>query len=123
MASVALTFTKKSMNKPDETRKFSKGQMKIVTIGDHTMGLGSYKPGWRWTKDLKPIAKTEICMAHHVGFVISGRMSGVMKDGTKWSLKKGDVLDLPPGHDAWVVGKEQFVFVDVNVSPSYARKS
>lgn len=118
-----LTFTKKSMNTPDETRKFPKGQMKVVTIGDHTVGLGSYKPGWRWSKHVKPIAKTERCMANHVGFAISGKMSGAMADGAKWNVKKGDVLDLPPGHDAWVVGKEQFVFIDMNVAPSSAKRS
>jgi hypothetical protein len=114
-------FSKKSMNKPDETRKFPKGSMKIAKIGDRSVGLGSYAPGWRWSKDLKPIAKTDRCMAHHVGYAISGRMSGVMEDGMKWSVKKGDLLDLPPGHDAWVVGKEKFVFIDMNIAPSYAK--
>lgn len=118
-----MTFTKKSMNKPDETRRFPKGQMKIVKIAGNTVGLGSYKPGWKWSKHIRPIAKTDRCMAHHVGFAISGKMSGVMADGTKWSIKKGDVLDLPPGHDAWVVGKEQFVFIDMNVASSYAKPS
>ena len=116
-----MPFSKKSMNKPDETRKFPKGQIKIATIGNHTVGLGSYRPGWRWTKDVKPTAKTDRCMAHHVGYVLSGRMSGVSEDGTKWSLKKGDVADIPPGHDAWVVGKEPCVLLDINIAPSAAK--
>ncbi len=109
------------MSRPDETRKFTKGSLKVAKIGDHTFGLGTFLPGWRWSKDVKPIAKTESCQAHHVGYVISGKMAGVMKDGTQWSVKSGDVLDIPPGHDAWIVGKEKCVLLDITAAATYAK--
>ncbi len=117
-----MTFAKKSMSKPDETMKFGKGGMKLAKIGDHTLGLGTFRPGWKWSKDIGPIAKTESCQAHHVGYIISGRMSGVMDDGTKWSVKAGDVMDLGPGHDAWVVGKEPVVLLDITSGEMRAQK-
>ncbi len=116
-----MALAKKSMNKPDETRKFSKGQMKVAKVGDHVFGLATFRPGWKWSNDVKPIAKTKSCQAHHVGYVISGRMSGVMDDGTKWSIKSGDVMEIPAGHDAWVVGKANCVMMDITAAASYAK--
>jgi quercetin dioxygenase-like cupin family protein len=37
----------------------------------------------------------------------------VLDDGTEIDLDPGDVIDIPPGHDAWVVGDESFVGVDM----------
>ncbi len=116
-----MTFNKKSMSKPDETRKFPKGKLKIATIAEHTFGLGVYQPGWKWSKAVKPIVKTDSCKNRHVGYVISGRMAGIMDDGTKWSVKAGDVMDVPPGHDAWVVGNEQLVVLDITGAPTFAK--
>ena len=110
------------MSKPDESRKFGKGGMKIAKVGDHTLGLGTFRPGWKWSKDLKPIVNTDSCQMHHVGYVISGKMAGVMDDGTKWSVKAGDVMDLGPGHDAWVVGEENCVLLDITSAAAYAKK-
>ncbi len=109
------------MSKPDETRKFPKGKMKVAKVGDHTLGLASFQRGWRWSKDVKPIAKTDSCRAHHVGYVISGRMQGVLDDGTKWAIKSGDAVDIPPGHDAWVVGNEPCVMIDITGATTYAK--
>jgi hypothetical protein len=117
-----LAFTKKSMSKPDETRKFGKGGMKVAKLPEHTFGLVTFRPGWRWSNDLKPIAKTESCQMRHVGYMISGKMAGVLDDGTKWSVKKGDVMDLPAGHDAWVVGKENVVILDISSAATYAKQ-
>jgi hypothetical protein len=32
---------------------------------------------------VKPIAKTDSCQTHHGGYVVSGKMAGVMNDGSK----------------------------------------
>ena len=110
------------MSKPDETRKFGHGGMKVAKIGDHTLGLSTFRPGWKWSKDVKPIAKTESCQVHHVGYVISGRLSGVTDDGAKWNVKAGDLMDLGPGHNAWVVGKETVIILDISSGATYAKK-
>jgi hypothetical protein len=116
-----LRATKKSVKTPDETRTFPKGKLEVVSISGFTIGRGTYEAGWKWSKCVKPIVKTETCQVHHVGYVVSGRMAGNMEDGSKWEIGPGDVVDLPPGHDAWVVGKAPFVFVDFMGAFNYAK--
>ena len=115
-----MRATKKSVKKPDETRIFPKGKLEVVSVSGFTIGRGTYQPGWRWSKSVKPIVKTKTCQVHHVGYVVSGRFAGVMEDGSKWEVDPGDVVDLPPGYDAWVVGKTPFVFVDFMGAFNYA---
>jgi uncharacterized cupin superfamily protein len=62
---------------------------------------------------MKPIAKTETCETRHMGYVVSGQMAFAMDDGTKLEVGPGDAFDVHAGHDAWVVGKDSFVFVDL----------
>ena len=116
-----MTVSKKNPKSPDETRKFTKGKIDVVKVGDFTFGRGTFQPGWKWSKDVKPIAKTDSCQAHHVGYVVSGRMAGVTDDGTKWQVSAGDVVDIPPGHDAWTVGKKPVVLVDFMGAADYAK--
>ena len=48
-----------------ETRKFqANGHLDVVTLGDFTMGRGTFQPGWQWSRDVKPIAGTGSCMAY-----------------------------------------------------------
>jgi hypothetical protein len=35
-----------------------------------------------------------------------------MQDGTELEFGPGDVVDIPPGHDAWVIGKKPAVLLD-----------
>jgi hypothetical protein len=35
-----------------------------------------------------------------------------MQDGTELEFGPGDVVDIPPGHDAWVIGNKSAVFLD-----------
>jgi len=64
------------------------------------------EPGWRWSEHVRPIAGTTSCQFHHVGLVLSGAMDGRMDDGTNFEVRPGDVFDVPPGHDNWVIGDE-----------------
>jgi hypothetical protein len=116
-----LHATKKSIKSPDETRKFPKGELALVRVADFSIGMSTYQAGWKWSESVKPVAKTDSCQAHHVGYAISGEMAGVMDDGSKWEIGPGDVIDLPPGHDAWVVGKAPFVFIDFMGAANYAK--
>jgi hypothetical protein len=114
--------SKKNVKKPDETRNFDKGNLRVMKIGEFTLGLSTFLPGWKWSKSVKPIAKTESCKVHHVGYIISGRMSGVMDDGAKWELGPGDAVEIHPGHDAWTVGRKPVVFLDFMGAAGYAKK-
>ncbi len=69
-------------------------------------------PGWRWSKDVRPIAGTEWCEYHHLGIMLQGEMHFITADGMEMELKAGHVYEILPGHDAWVVGDESVVQYD-----------
>jgi hypothetical protein len=112
---------KKSFSSADETRKFGNGRMELVNLGGGSVGLGTFEPGWKWSKDVKPIAGTELCQAPHFFYQVSGRMHVVMGDGSEAETGPGDVVVIPPGHDAWVVGDEPVVSVDWSGAANYAK--
>jgi class 3 adenylate cyclase len=96
----------KSFRNPDETRPFEKGRAEIVTLGDVTLARTILEPGWRWSEHVRPLAGTASCQVHHLGLVVRGRTRIVLDDGTSREFGPGDVYNIPPGHDAWVVGDE-----------------
>jgi len=104
-------------------RKFEKGKVELVKIAGATIGRATFEPGWKWSTCVKPIAKTNSCEAAHFGYQISGTMTTRMDDGTEKISKAGDVLNIPPGHDAWVIGNEPVVVIDFQGMVDYARQS
>jgi hypothetical protein len=106
-----------NIDSPQETRPFqAHGQMEVVTLGDFTLGRGTFEPGWQWSKDVKPIAGTDFCMTHHKGICVSGRMTIRTDDGSESTLSPGDVFVIQPGHDAWTVGDEPCVLYDTGIA-------
>jgi len=113
----------KSFNKPDEVRTPPKTKIEVVKVGDSTVMRATFEPGWKWSECIKPIAGTDSCQAPHVNYVISGRMKVVMDDGTEMEMGPGDAADIPPGHDAWVIGNEPCVAIDFAAGKVYAKKA
>jgi hypothetical protein len=109
-----------SFEKPTESRSFKKGKVDLVKIGGVMVGRAVYEPGWRWSKSLKPKAKTKSCDATHFQYHLSGKLHIQMDDGSSRIVKAGEVSSIPPGHDAWVVGKERVVVVDFQGMLHYA---
>lgn len=99
----------KNFAKPDETIDFPLLTAQIVEVGDYTVGRVVHEPGWRWSTHVRPKVGGEWCQARHVGVVLSGRLMVLMQDGTEIQLGPGDVVDVSPGHDGWVVGDEPAV--------------
>ena len=117
-------LVKKSSNAPEETRPFEDGMGKLdlVNLDGVPVGRATFKPGWQWSKHVKPIAGTDSCQAAHMGYVISGRMKIVMDDGQETEFGPGDFMVCPPGHDAWILGDEQCVVVDWQGFADYAKR-
>ncbi len=111
----------RSFDGADEVRKFAHGQAEILNIGGGEIGRLVLQPGWRWSNDVKPIAKTESCEAPHFQYHVSGQILILMDDGEEFIAGPGDVTSLPSGHDAWVVGDEPVVLVDWYGAGSYAK--
>jgi quercetin dioxygenase-like cupin family protein len=110
----AAGVQKKSLDTPDETRDFQQGEMQTATIKDFKVARLLLQPGWKWSEHVKPLAQTDSCQVRHTGYVISGQMRVVMDDRTETELGPGDAYVIEPGHDAWVVGNEPFLGVDVS---------
>lgn len=80
----------------------------VVTVGGLTVTRDTHDPGWRWSTHMKPVVGTESCGFRHLAVVVSGRLHVVLDDGREFEVARWDVVDIPPGHDAWVVGDEPF---------------
>jgi hypothetical protein len=119
MASIEV----KRFDAPDETRVFEgKGKADVVNVGGRTIGRGVFEPGWRWSENVRPIAGTDQCEVSHLGYCVSGRMRVQMSDGSEGEVGPGDVVAIPPGHDAEVVGDEPCVFLDFGEFAEYAKR-
>jgi class 3 adenylate cyclase len=102
----------KSFDAPDQTRSVSKAALKVVHIGEVAVGHAVWEPGWRWSVDLKPLAGTDSCENHHLGYALSGALQVRTDAGDELIIRGGSAYEIPPGHDAWVVGDEPFVTVE-----------
>jgi hypothetical protein len=101
-----MTIATKNLNQPDDTVSFPNGGGQIINLDGLLVGRGHLEPGWKWSNDVKPVAGTASCEIAHVGYLLHGHLHVVMDDGTEVDLREGAVYDIPPGHDAWVVGTE-----------------
>ncbi len=114
----------KKFSSADETRPFkAHGHVDLINLEQGPVARAVFEPGWKWSNDVKPIAGTKSCEASHSGYVLSGRMRIVMDDGQQEEVGPGDYLVCPPGHDAWTVGNEPCVILDVAGMTNYARPS
>jgi hypothetical protein len=106
----------KSLDSPDETRTPPNTKVEVVTVGGATVGRLTLQPGWRWSEAIKPVVGTDSCQVHHLGMLIAGSMHIVHDDGTEADIDAGDVYDIQPGHDAWVVGDQEVVGVEFDTA-------
>ncbi len=102
----------KTFARPDEIRDFPKGQGEVIRLDEATVGRATWQPGWRWSTDLAPIMGTRSCQVHHLGHSVSGVLHVVLDAGEALDIPPDSIFEIPPGHDAWVVGEEPWVAVE-----------
>ena len=107
---MAVTHT--SMTSPDETKAFDGTLYQVVKLGDATVTRSTFQPGWRWSKNVGSAAKADSCRVHHVGYIVSGRLHVKTNDGHEDEFAPGDVYEIQPDHDGWVVGDEPLVSIE-----------
>jgi len=103
---------RKSFSTPDQVRTFPTGRIDIVTLDETAIGRFVFAPGWRWSKDVAPITGTHSCQHRHLGYTIAGSLRVRMDDRTELTIGPGDAYEIPPGHDAWVIGDEPWNSVE-----------
>ena len=107
-----VDYRKLNFTAPDRTVEVPLTRLDIVELGDFTIARVVHQPGWRWSLHVKPLVGGDWCRARHIGAVVSGRGGIVFSDGTSVEVQAGDAVDLPPLHDAWVIGQEPLVQIE-----------
>jgi len=113
MSTAQKSSQKKSFNAPDETHTLPHAQMELVNFGDMSVARAVFEPGWRWSEHMRSLAGTESCQGTHFTYVISGHLRTRMDDGTEFDLGPGDIAITAQGHDAWVLGDEPCIGLDI----------
>jgi hypothetical protein len=112
----------KNFENPDETRNFEKGKFELVNLPNMTIGKATYKPGWKWSIDVSPLAGSDFCDVEHLGMVLEGSATVVFDDGIVHELYKNDLFYVSPRpHDSWVVGEEDYISIHFLGADSYAK--
>jgi hypothetical protein len=95
-----------------ERRDVGRVRLDIVRAGKARVKREIYPPGFRWSKDMKPVTGTDVCMHAHVGFLARGEIHVEYPDGCAVEFKAPQVVAIEPGHDGWVVGREPAVLIE-----------
>jgi class 3 adenylate cyclase len=111
----------KRFDEPDEVVTLPGLAGQMIVLGEAYVGRYVHQPGWRWSKDVKPVVGTPSCQHHHQGFVLSGRMHIMLEGGAERVIGPGEAFDIPPGHDAWVIGEEPVVSLEFRGAREWAR--
>lgn len=109
--------TVQNLQQMDKSHTFLDGSHRSVTeLPSIRIGRGVYEPGWRWSQHAGP--QTGKNSDKHIGYIESGLMTVKSADGLEKSLKPGDIFEIKPGHDAWVVGDEPCIALDFEMKTS-----
>lgn len=99
------------LDEAGNTREFIDGSARShVILGTAAIGLGKYKPGWKWSLHAGPQRGKP--SENHIGYVISGHMMVKDPAGNEAKVMPGEAFEISPGSDAWVVGETPCVALD-----------
>ena len=84
----------------------------VVRTGDARVKRLIYPPKFRWSRDMKPVVGSDLCMHAHVGFLAHGEIHIQYADGCVKEFVAPAVVAIEPGHDGWVVGDEPVVLIE-----------
>ena len=116
-----VKLQRRGLGEPDSVREVPFGRLETFDLGEYRFGRSVLQPGWRWSTSIKPIARTEWCEDHHVGYSISGACRVLMREGAELLVEAGQFYEIPAGHDSWVDGGEPWVTINWQPSTTLAR--
>ncbi len=97
-----------------ERRNIGHVQLEVGRAGKARVKRMIYPPGFHWAEDMKSVTGTELCMHAHVGFLAHGEIHIEYADGCIVEFRAPQVVEIAPGHDGWVVGKEPVVLIEID---------
>jgi class 3 adenylate cyclase len=106
------TLQSKRFDEPDDLIALPLLTSQVVVLGEVYVARNIHEPGWRWSEHVKPVVGTPSCLHHHMGVVVSGQMEVETDTGARRRFGAGEALEVPPGHDARVIGDEPLVTIE-----------
>ena len=104
---------KKTFDTPDDSFNEAKRiKLDYIELADKKLSRVTAAPGWKWSVDIKPFAKTDSCQVDHLLYMLSGKMVVKMDDGQELEFNPGDYGHIPAGHDGWGIGDESTVWLE-----------
>jgi len=101
----------RNLARPDETIEIAHVRSDIVTVGGVSVSRDVHAPGWRWSTHIRPLVGGTSCQVRHLGVLLQGRVHIRLDDGYEFEIGPDDVFEIPPAHDAWVVGDEEAIML------------
>lgn len=99
-------------DEPDEVVTLPLVTVQVVLLGEAHIARLVHQPGWSWAEHVKPVAGTPSCQHHHQGVVLEGQVEIQTDTGARRILRAGEAFEVPPGHDARVIGDKPFVTIE-----------
>jgi class 3 adenylate cyclase len=116
-----MRLQRRILGDADDGRDVPRGRIETYDMGEIRIGRSILQPGWRWSESIKPISRTERCEFHDIGMCVSGSCRVQMHEGSELLIEAGQLYEIPPGHDAWVVGDEPYVTIEWSPSTAFAQ--
>jgi hypothetical protein len=105
-----------------DRRKIGHVRLEVARAGAARVKRMIYPAGFRWSVDMKPIVKTDLCKHAHVGFLVRGEIHIEYADGCVVEFKAPQIVAIDPGHDGWVVGKAPAVLIEFDFEGDTVRR-
>jgi hypothetical protein len=105
-----------------DSRTVGKVRLDVGRAGAARVKRMVYPAGFRWSVDMQPIVGTDLCMHAHVGFLARGEIHIEYADGCVVEHKAPQIVEIAPGHDGWVVGREPVVLIEFDFEGDTVRR-
>jgi len=105
-----------------ERREIGRVKLEVGRAGAARVKRMIYPAGFRWSRDMKPVVGTDLCMHAHVGFLARGEIHIEYADGCVVEHRAPQIVAIEPGHDGWVVGKAPVVLIEFDFEGDTIRR-
>ncbi|HET9417411.1 MAG TPA: adenylate/guanylate cyclase domain-containing protein [Candidatus Limnocylindria bacterium] len=109
------------LGEPDNVREVPLARLETYDLGEIRIGRSVLQPGWRWSESIKPIARSEWCEDHHIGYSVSGACRVRMREGAELLIGPDQLYEIPAGHDSWVDGDAPWVSITWQPSTAFVQ--